>query len=234
MYVDPTGRAVRVKDKVALERIKSTLPEDLRERVAVGEDGLIQKGPLQEVETDDPNFLALRELVNDPEVTAVESAPAVRFINSDGEVVEEPFYFETREEVIEELVDKGVPREEAEKFVTTDYLLLGFFATPGGEATNRFDDRSTRSLTSEATVTVPDESVDAPEVERAKTTAHELYGHALLHQRGEPFTHPPVPESEFDEIERRTELNLVEERSDGPGVSTSEEEEESEGGSGGS
>ena len=73
-------------------------------------------------------------------------------------------------------------------------------------------------------MTLPSNEVAAPEVEKFKTAAHEIFGHALLFQQGEKFEHGDVPDSLFQEIEERTEqtfdsnLAIVGENPEGPGV----------------
>lgn len=62
-------------------------------------------------------------------------------------------------------------------------------------------------------------------MERSKTAAHEVFGHALLFQKGEKFQHGDVPESIFDAIEQRTEdifkenmTGIIQESSESSGV----------------
>ncbi len=229
VYVDPDGHEVRALDELALERIKSTLPADLQDAVQTNDEGLLLREPINAVETDDPNFLALRELVNHTNVTAVQTAPEIRFLTPEGEVDTQQFLYNTPEKIRADLVAHGISPEEAERLIPPDAydVLGGFFVTPRDDAanTNPHDDRKDRSFTNEATAIVPDDSVAAiPDVENAKSTAHELYGHGLLYQRGEPFTHPPVPEAHFGEIQDRTEATynqdltgLVTENPNGPG-----------------
>lgn len=235
VYVDPDGREVRILNEGSLELIKSTLPEDLREAVQVGDNGLLKKEQLNAVKTNDPNFLALKELVNSSHVTAVQVGEQARFIDAEGVLVQEPFSFQMRDQVIEEMVKMGVSREQLERDIPADqkFLFLGILATPR-ENPNKFDNQATISLTEEATATIADESVAGDltqeekrifEMERSKTAAHEIFGHALLFQRGEKFGHGDVPESIFDAIEQRTEdiynknmTGIIQENSELPGV----------------
>lgn len=206
VYIDPDGREVRVLDDESLELIKSTLPQGLQEAVQVGDNSLLRKDVLNAVDTDDPNFLALRELANLSQVTAVQTSGGVEFINAEGVLVKEPFSFETREQVIEELITMGVSREQLERDIPADqqFLFLGMLATPRDNP-NSFDNSATISLTNEATVTLPSSEVDAPGVEKSKTAAHEIFGHALLFQQQKRFQHVEIPESTFGKIEERTE-----------------------------
>ncbi len=206
VYIDPDGREVRILDQESLELIRSTLPEELEHAVQVGDDGLLRKEALNAIETDNENFLALQKLANLTEVTAVQTGGGVEFLNAEDVLVKEPFAFQTREQVIEELVALGVSREQLERDIPADqqFLFLGLLATPRDNP-NRFDNQATISLTDEATVTLPSEAVGAPRIERSKTTAHEVFGHALLFQQRKRFQHGDIPESIFDEIEQRTE-----------------------------
>ncbi len=74
-------------------------------------------------------------------------------------------------------------------------------------------------------MTVAGEAVHAPQVEKVKTTAHELYGHGLPFQRKKPFQHGDVPDSVFEDIHQRTEntyktnmTGIVGENPNGPGA----------------
>ena len=236
LYVDPDGREIRILDDESLRMIKNTLPLELQGAVRVGDDGLLEKGPISAVETTDPNFLALRELVNLSDVTAVQARSGVEFINAEGAIVKEPFSFQTREQVIEELVGMGVSREEGERLIPEgqQFLFLGMLATPRDNP-SQFDNQRTLSLTNEATVTLPSNEIDAPEVEKAKTAAHELFGHALLFQERKPFQHGDIPEETFEEIEQRTEstyqrnlTGIVQENQDSAGSKVIEKNNESQ------
>ncbi len=203
---------------------------DLQTAVVVGEGGLLQKGPINAIESADPNFLALRELVNHTSVTAVQTAPEIRFLDPEGNIGTKQFLYETPEQIRADIVAQGISQEEAERLVPDDAfnIVLGQFLTPRDDAANAnpHDDRKERAFTNEATVIVPDASMETvPDVENAMTTAHELYGHGLLYHREEEFSHPPVPNSHFGEIQERTRdtynqgmTGLVTENPNGPGA----------------
>lgn len=230
IYIDPDGREVRVLDEEALNLVTQTLPVELQGAVVVGENGLLQREPLNAIESDDPNFLALRELVNATEVTAVQTSSEVAFENQAGETTRYPFEFTSREEMIQLYTSAGASREKAEREITGPNSFLGYFATPRSND-NPYDDASAISLTGEAMVTIAGEAVHAPQVEKVKTTAHELYGHGLPFQRKKPFQHGDVPDSVFEDIHQRTEntyktnmTGIVGENPNGPGAVVQENE----------
>lgn len=160
VYIDPEGKEVRILDEGSLELIKSTLPRDLHEAVQIGDGGLLNKERINAVKTDDLNFLALKELVNSSYVTAIQVGKQAEFIDAKGALVQEPFSFQTRDQVIKELVEMGVLREQLERDIPVDqkFLFLGILATPR-DSPNEFDNQATISLTKEATATIGDETV---------------------------------------------------------------------------
>ncbi|MEM9553322.1 MAG: RHS repeat-associated core domain-containing protein [Acidobacteriota bacterium] len=172
-YRDPTGLAIQVADEEALALIKETLPEKLRGAVSVDDKGFIQLGS---VETDNANFGALQELVGSEEV--FEAKTAKGFSHSGGA---ETFEYTTAEQEIQRLAARiGEEQAEALRSEMTGTSLLGVFQNPADSPSGR------------AGVIVSDgtgSAAGASRGDRVITMAHELYGHALLYSRSQPYGH---------------------------------------------
>jgi hypothetical protein len=170
------------------------------------EDGKIDRAALDAIQSDDANLSDLKELVHSKNVILVRLSAGGRVVDDDGNVQEAPFFFSSREEELKLLEESGVleimPEEEREAIGPSSFL--GVFTRP--------EESDQVGIGRQATVTLADESVQAPELETAITTAHELYGHALLFDRGEPYGHGTVQDEFFVEIEERTKANVVKER----------------------
>ena len=163
IYSDPDGREVKPLDELALDRIRSTVPEHLRGAIVVGENGMLDKNALNEVETTDANFLDLRTLANLSHVAEIATANGA----ADG-----LFLFVTPADDAAAQRRLGVRDEDV---VASGVSYLGY----------------TAATESGARVTLSDGagSAIAPPVEHAVATAHELYLHALPLLQGKPWRH---------------------------------------------
>jgi RHS repeat-associated protein len=181
-HVDPDGREVRVLTPEALLMIQLTVPLDVRQHVELDASGLIRRDPLLSVRSSDANLSALRELVLSQEKVEVTTAE---------QVLGERFYYESREALLEQLPSLAEDIKGPRSF-------LGLFQTAKelGAGASR--------------ITVSDgagSASTAPTADFVKTMAHELYGHALLFIRGEPYMHgDPGVNTTLDKIEDRTDL----------------------------
>jgi hypothetical protein len=168
-YVDPHGLTVKVADDMALERIRSTLPNEIRGDIVLDSSGNISREAINAIESKDPNFLDLKELVNAKAVLGV----STRSIGADG--VE--FFFDTEAEIMQDLT-RALPEDQARELVDGPAFYLGQFFEPGkGGFTNPW------VVLSDAT----GRAADAPASQLAKTSAHEIYGHGLLFIQGRPY-----------------------------------------------
>ena len=163
IYSDPDGREVKPLDELALDRIRSTVPEHLRGAIVVGENGMLDKNALNAVETTDANFLDLRTLANLSHVAEIATANGA----ADG-----LFLFVTPADDAAAQRRLGVRDEDV---VASGVSYLGY----------------TAATESGARVTLSDGagSAIAPPVEHAVATAHELYLHALPLLQGKPWRH---------------------------------------------
>ena len=175
-FVDPSGQVVRVYDENALEAIRGTLPEELRSSVTLTMDGLIAAGKLAEITSQNPNFLLLKEAVNQERVFHVRSDSGVHMPNGS----KSEFFFQSREELITEMAPHFGGPEGAAREIAGPSLMLGIFNPPeesgSGNAEVIISNRSGAAST-------------APIGQISATMAHELLGHALRWSRGQPWRH---------------------------------------------
>ena len=205
-YSDPLGLRVRVLDDKALEVILLGLPPELRNAVELDANGFVELAKLNAVNTTDANFLALRELAAFPETVEVSTGKQVTYIDAKTGKTNtgEPFYFRSAEEVMKELVGL-LGAKEAQKQKPTSELYLGE-TLPPRKPYNEYDKKLRHSVSGNLAVVVAD-FASAAEEELVVTMAHELYGHALLYIRNQPFEHELLggPVDKFiAEIEART------------------------------
>jgi RHS repeat-associated protein len=191
-FVDPDGRTVKPKSIDAVNKIRATLPSELRSKVTLYSDGTLK---VSAANTSDKNFNALKALAESKQTVEVGAASSE---NSGGETLE--FEYTSTEEMQAEAVASGMSSSD-KNFPNGPQLFLGLTLTPKETATGNI-----RVVYSDGT----GKASTAPEVEIVMTVAHELYGHALLMIQGKKDTHytPGGPtEAFFDEIQKRTKEN---------------------------
>jgi hypothetical protein len=202
-YIDPDGMDVKILNQDALELIRNSLPKGIRNQVVVKNDR-IDKEALNKIKSKDPNFLALKELVNSSKVTEVGTASGYQISGQDREFSYQSVE-EGRKAIEQKLVEGGFTKEEAAKeakeLVTEPVQLSGVTLTPE------------QSPSGDARVVVTDgtgKSATMPYEERVATMGHELFVHALRMQQGKPYGHgvPGGPsESVFKQVEERSKAN---------------------------
>jgi RHS repeat-associated protein len=188
--IDPDGREVQVLDEEALKRIRSTLPVSLRANVILNKRGFIDKAALNKIKTKDANFNDLKELVNMGDTLEVATATSV---NMGGKVM--PFEYESVKQIVADLKSKGYNVDPKGVIPT---IFLGKTDGKGETASG-----IARVILSDGT----GKAAGAPIVEHAITSAHEIYGHALLDLRNMPWLHdgPGKPvDTRIKQIEDRT------------------------------
>ena len=179
---DPDGRKVLVKDAAAMAYIQSTLPEEVRHKITLDTKGFIHKTTINKIKSDDPNFKALKELVNAKAVMEVATSTAATYQDRLGKIVAAPFFFDPS--------------------TSPPTLFLGIIATPR-DGVNLFDSGGVYSLSGKISIQLA-RLPGLAKLQIQKTTAHELYGHALLYIQGKPFEHPqPGVDAFIREIEER-------------------------------
>jgi len=181
-WTDPDGRKIQVLDAMALQFIQSTVPTELRSAITLAAGGMLDLQRLLAVSTKDENFLALLMLARDPTLIQVSSAATARYLNAAGLREEYPFSF----------------RQDDKAGFT------GATVTPGAKTSNPYDNGAVRSLSGNVEIQLAS-LPHIPRSEMAQTTAHELYGHALLYLQKRPYLHPdPEVERLIAAIRART------------------------------
>ena len=171
--IDPDGREVRVLDDEALNRIRSTVPENLRSNIKLDKKGLIDKKALAKVKTKDENFNDLRSAANAAGTIEVGTAGNVAM----GQFGNIEFEYTSGADILSQLKAGGVDTTGMAEPIPT--IFLG--KTDGPEDTGGVFRVTLSDGTGKAAKT--------PGVEQAVTAAHEIYGHGLLGLRGGPWKH---------------------------------------------
>jgi RHS repeat-associated protein len=166
-FVDPDGREVKVLDDLALKRIKSTLPKDLRGEVAADKNGVLDRKAIDKIKSDDPNVKALQKAVDLKQTIEVKTDSKANGYN---------FEYKSVGQLKQEVQKAGGDASQ----ITFPELYLGYTQSPSESPSGDF-----RVIISDAT----GEAAKAPESELAVTTAHEFYGHALLGAEGKAWEH---------------------------------------------
>ena len=188
---DPQGLTVQVNDDLALVRIQSTLPKDLRDKIILDSSGNISREAVKAIQSNDANFLALKKLVMADAVLEVSTGPSATINGKTWE-----FYSDSEAELMQDYT-QYISQDQAKGLLKIPSNYLGQFVEPG------------QSGSSNPSVVLSDatgEAANAPASRLAKTSAHELYGHALLYIQGKPYQHDslgPVDKI-IIEIEDRT------------------------------
>jgi RHS repeat-associated protein len=193
-FTDPSGREVHILDEEALKRILMTLPEDLRDRIQLDQRGFIDKNIINDIISEDANFLDLKELINLKDILEVSTASN---FNADGHSYE--FFYESIQDIIKDLNSKGIYDVD----ITGPNLLLGYTFGKADSSTG-----IARVVVSDGT----GKAAGTPAIEHAVTMAEEIYGHALLNLKNMPWEHEyqgknrPVNDKIAKIIERTREL----------------------------
>jgi len=186
---DPLGLRVRLMDDKALKLIVLGLPPELRDAVGLDANGFVDLARLNNANTTDANFLALKELAAFPETIEVSTGKQLTYIDAkSGKVNVGLFYFVSAEKEMEELV-KMLGPEEARKQLPNPVprLYLGEPLSPR-KFYHTYDKPLKYSVSGNLAVVVAD-LTSAPEEELVGTMAHELYGHGVLYIRNQEWEH---------------------------------------------
>jgi hypothetical protein len=177
------------------------LPKNIQEvvRGRVNKDGMLNKGALDKIRSEDANFLDLKAVVNGNRTIEVLTAP------KDGSGKE--FYYESPEQakaqIIKNIIRDGGTERDALDLIAANPSYIAPAAI-SGHTTDAKD-----SPNGIIRVTLADGTGKANGITKdimVKTAAHELYGHALLQSQGKPWKHDdggPV-DTHIGGIEKRT------------------------------
>lgn len=192
-FVDPDGMDVDILDEKAKQRVLSTLPEEIREKVKskIDKNGRLKAGSLNGIKSDDANFQDLKAIVNAKgtlEVMTSQTNPTFSgnpsfFYRSDEKL---------KKEIHDNMIKSGASEEEAKEFldsyeITDKNRGIGLGATQGPDES---PSRNFRVVVSDGT----GDASDAPEFQFAVATAHEMYVHGLAGVQGQPWKHEVNPD----------------------------------------
>ena len=198
--IDPDGMDVQLLNEKARERVLSTLPEKLRKQVEkqIGKDGLLKKGALDKIKSADANFVDLKSMVNHAKLVEVTTGTAalngVEFTYTSAEKI--------KELQIQTAMESGNSKEDTEAEIAE-------IKAATGTKDAVYDGRVEITESGNIRVTIADgtgKTADEPISRLATTTAHELYAHAYLAQRGKPW------ENDYDRGPIGARIKLVEQR----------------------
>jgi RHS repeat-associated protein len=198
-FIDTDGQEVVVLTSLALDRIQSTLPKDVRSQVTADKNGVLNRSSIDAIKSNDPNVKLLQQAVDAKKTIEVTTAPSVQG-GKPSELVGVPFSYESVADVQAKVKAAGGDP----KGITTPNEYDG--ATQSAEQSPSGNVRVTVADGTGATAT-------EPSADLAATTAHELYGHALPAVTGQAWEHDnggPV-DKKIKKIEEHTkELNETE------------------------
>jgi len=188
--VDPDGRVIRVADPGALALIQGTLPATLRSAVSLTSEGNIDAKALSSVQSSDANFRDLSALASHSGTVHVSTSAKATYKDNSGNTKSENFFYDSGSD----LAKYGL--------APTPNLFLGVTLAPG-DGSNPHDTSRVRSTAGNLEVILAN-TPGVPASEMQKTTAHELYGHALPYLNKQPFLHGQAGvDKKIGEIEGR-------------------------------
>jgi RHS repeat-associated protein len=181
-YIDTNGRKVFVADQKALSLIRLTLPSDIRAKIALDNNGFINKQAISKIKSKDANFAALLSMVENDKTAIAITGPSS--INKNGDI--HPFKYESDATGRKLLKDAGVDVESDQIIKigskTKDYSII---ATGKTYASNESKSGQIEAWVADGT----GDTSDAPEVILAETMAEELYVHAKRLMENKPADH---------------------------------------------
>jgi RHS repeat-associated protein len=193
--VDADGRKVEVLTALALQRVQSTVPADVRSQVIADKNGLLNRAAIDGIKSTNSNVMLLKQAVDldkTIEVTTGTSVQGGQPSGPDG-VVGVPFEYQS------------VTAQQA--VVTAAGFDASSITTPS--VYDGYTQTAEQSPSGNIRVTVADgtgATSTEPAADLASTTAHELYGHALPNAQGKPYEHDnggPVDQN-IEKIENAT------------------------------
>jgi uncharacterized protein RhaS with RHS repeats len=170
-FVDPDGRAaldVRPNSQ-ALIAIKNTLTASDARYVKLDSKGMIDKQTINSIKSESGNFNALKQLVNDPQIHDIQVTDKATYKDTEGNIKTaklEVSYFDF-------LTGEKLPQVEGAQ---------GLTVIPG-------DNNIFNSPDNEVKITV---SSGLNSLDQSRNIAHEAYGHAFMHSKGEDSAHRAV------------------------------------------
>lgn len=172
-FVDPDGRIVRIKDEddSAIDALYNTLNVTDQEYVCVDEQGLVVVDQEHVKNTESNNYKALAELARSVIEYTIATGNCIQYKDENGKILTAemfPVYYELDD------------TPDYTGFDTHENGWRGVTQTPGDTPNKRNSVDNSVHITLNSTLSVEG---------KAQTLSHELFGHALLYDRGLPYMH---------------------------------------------
>jgi len=173
--VDTDGEAVKPLTDLAVQRIQSTLPSNVRSQVVVDKGGMLDRASIDSIKSTDSNVVALKQLVDADQTVEVTTGQSVQG-GQPSDIVGVPFEYQSVAD--QQAVVKAAGGDPSGITVPNEYD--GYTQTAG------------QSPSGNVRVTVADGTGGTstePAADLSSVTAHEMYGHALPLIKGQPWQH---------------------------------------------
>jgi len=173
--VDPDGQAVVALTGLALQRIQSTLPSDVRSQVTADKNGMLNRAAIDGIKSSDSNVMLLQQAVDAQATIEVTTASSVQG-GQPSELVGASFEYQSTAAVQADVKAAGGDPS----------------TVTGPNVYDGYTQNASQSPSGNIRVTVADgtgKTSTEPASSLATTTAHELYGHALKNAQGKPYEH---------------------------------------------
>ncbi|ANQ50581.1 hypothetical protein MY04_3216 [Flammeovirga sp. MY04] len=199
IFIDPDGRKVKPASKAAFNVLLNTINPESREKVILGNDGFVQITGTGE----GANFDALRQLVEDENITEIVISENFEYLDPNGKKQTGSLgSIDNRSEIdiLFEAYDGAITKEDlkAQGFSDeqNDNGKLGITLLPGEEKNTEGDGRG--SVNGNIIIIINSGQTDR---NKARTTAHEGYGHALFFILGKDPNHGQNKSEDNKELE---------------------------------
>jgi len=173
--VDPDGQAVVALTGLALQRIQSTLPSDVRSQVTADKNGMLNRAAIDGIKSSDSNVMLIQQAVDAQATIEVTTASSVQG-GQPSELVGASFEYQSTAAVQADVKAAGGDPS----------------TVTGPNVYDGYTQNASQSPSGNIRVTVADgtgKTSTEPASSLATTTAHELYGHALKNAQGKPYEH---------------------------------------------
>lgn len=169
--IDPTGMEVVVKNDESVDALLNTLNVNDREYVCIDDNGIVSVDQEYVNVTESNNYRALAELVKSDITYTVETNNCIQYKDENGKILTAemlPVYYDPDE------------TPDYTGFDTGENGWRGATQTPGNAPNKRNSLDNNVHVTLNTTLSVEG---------KAQALSHELFGHALLYNRGLPHMH---------------------------------------------
>jgi RHS repeat-associated protein len=174
--VDPDGQAVTAMTNLAIERIRSTVPKDVRSQVTADKGGVLNKTSIDAIKSNDSNVALLKQAVDADKTIEVTTDSAVKGGGPNG-IVGLPFSYESVADQTKALQAQGIDTSGM-TFIPNVY--------------DGYTQTAAQSPSGNVRVTLADgqgATSTEPAADLSSVAAHEIYGHAVPMVQGKPYGH---------------------------------------------